>query len=1514
MSTILGFLGDLLPFLLVMLAVSSTCIWLATCIAVVLGRRGSAAIRHRLWGLSMVAVLVAPILISTLPTPRWTTWNLPSIPAGSPSSILNRIVPNEAPDAEQSERSERRSAVDSVGPNAASRILVDDGHDVSMQSDAANPPRLDKVGTSITTKPERERAQASSVSITNRGAWQILSRRALLTVACWIWLAGAAVSGILLAVSLRHVSRWLRNAIPLEVGREVDLCCELCRHLSIASPIQMVISPETLVPFVTGLRRPVLVLPTGSGQWTTERLKVVIAHELMHVRRGDVLWQLIGRVCLIPTWFHPLGWYAMSRLRIECEHACDDAVLLSGELPCDYASHLVEIAAGLRRSAQLLPTHVVAMAKHSLVEARVRSILDSQRRRHPVSHPRAWCFALGMFAAIVLIVTILPGRSESKPPNSDHSQVVAQNTLPPLPPMAIGGGKPQAEGRPSRIDEALDEPISREFPEGVSFTEILTSLVEGYQIPIRFDEMSFMRSRIEWSHLPGYVGKGVKLRDLLNEILTPLLPVDDGALDLHDSHGVLVVASKRAQNSPDIPRESVVLTTITGSVHDQNGHPISKARIEIRSGYQSTFMLSDGEGCFRVRTEFNAPYGLSILATDPATQHQVSWRFAPSWNPPAKTVPVAELVVKPLKKVIVEVVDEADSPVVGATVGASFDSRSSALVAHSDAEGKVEFSLTEGKLVGHIFAAARGKGVDYISYLDTRAYSEPDRKQPEQPEGHVRLKLTGARTITLNVRDEDGQPVSGVQFYPWLLRKPGDPLAELNLSMFQNFGRETTNQEGVAVFDWMPNETTGKGLTQFWHDSRKHIRRRVIHDPKKSPDGKLDVILQKPVMITGKVTSEDGQPVIGATISATGADYFHDQCRVSAKSGPDGSYTLSVFPHQIYLLVATTADQTLKGARDGILVYPGKPLTEMNLELKPSTRVFGRVTIGPNAQPVKGQQIQFYQYGKDLHQFQDAAFPNPDNENTWVCPMTVHATTTDADGQYEMQLSTGQFDIRGPEQHKVAKFEIKDRTPHEFNFHSERPDKGSYRGRVVTGESETPVENATVEIVAHSEFGRSIGATTDSDGRFHLTRGLFRSAFYARNKDRSLAGLIEIGPDDMEGTIKISPTATYSARILDHQGQPLPVGSKIQYGVHVHMGEKNAPFMTSYGGHGITREDGRVTFSGMVVGAKYHLSLEAENGRSWQGITEIIPKSSEPKDLGDLLLKPPVEPYKPPTLEQRIETAFQKPQSGTERYHSALVDAKLSHQHILVVFADPNRPATKSLYVAYYDDNEVRKLTHEFRAIAVPLTDEKLEAAQELATNLDLKLPVDGSPLLLIANDQGEVLGTARGDELSTGDPAVVDSAKLHAFLQRHVPSKVDAKQLLTDALEQAQRENKRVIVQQTATWCGPCWSLSRFLNKHRSIWEKDYIWIKMDERWQDVALVMKPIRKSAEGGIPWTAILDADGNVLVNSNQADGQNMGFPSASEPEGIEHFLMMLKSTAQRMNDEDLETLKVDLSKK
>src|SRR5213075_355749 len=118
-----------------------------------------------------------------------------------------------------------------------------------------------------------------------------------------------------------------------------------------------------------GMTRAKVLLPADALEWPADRIRIVLAHELAHVRRGDWMIQMAVELLCAAYWFNPLVWIAARRLRLESEQACDDAVLTLGVEAPEYAAHLLEVArAFTAHRASVFPAP--AMARPSSLERR----------------------------------------------------------------------------------------------------------------------------------------------------------------------------------------------------------------------------------------------------------------------------------------------------------------------------------------------------------------------------------------------------------------------------------------------------------------------------------------------------------------------------------------------------------------------------------------------------------------------------------------------------------------------------------------------------------------------------------------------------------------------------------------------------------------------------------------------------------------------------------------------------------------------------------------------------------------------------------------------------------------------------------------------------------------------------------------------------------------------------------------------------------------------------------------
>jgi TonB family protein len=192
-----------------------------------------------------------------------------------------------------------------------------------------------------------------------------------------LWVTGCLLSILRLVVGFS----WMRKSSrPFLDERSCRMLREMCpdRHVALLT------SGKKSMPITWGLFPPRIVLPAEAEAWREDRLRVVLCHELAHVRRRDWAWQMAAEIVKAIYWFHPMVWLAARRLRQESEIACDDIVLNSGLSATLYANELLSLTTMLKDSGWV-EGPVLAMAKTSDLERRFTSMLNPLLNRRPVT-------------------------------------------------------------------------------------------------------------------------------------------------------------------------------------------------------------------------------------------------------------------------------------------------------------------------------------------------------------------------------------------------------------------------------------------------------------------------------------------------------------------------------------------------------------------------------------------------------------------------------------------------------------------------------------------------------------------------------------------------------------------------------------------------------------------------------------------------------------------------------------------------------------------------------------------------------------------------------------------------------------------------------------------------------------------------------------------------------------------------------------------------------------------------
>lgn len=197
------------------------------------------------------------------------------------------------------------------------------------------------------------------------------------------WLAGAAAFilrqfGIYL--SFRHTARrWYREPSDRKIPEIFD---RLRHDMGIGKPIRIKICRKIESPMITGLFRPVLLLP--HEEYQKEDLELILKHELVHFKRGDLWFKLLLILANALHWFNPFIYIMVREANKDIEISCDEEVLKGADtsLRKRYGERILELTRGNKRRAAPVSTNFYG--GKGMLKSRLRHIFDEREKKRGI--------------------------------------------------------------------------------------------------------------------------------------------------------------------------------------------------------------------------------------------------------------------------------------------------------------------------------------------------------------------------------------------------------------------------------------------------------------------------------------------------------------------------------------------------------------------------------------------------------------------------------------------------------------------------------------------------------------------------------------------------------------------------------------------------------------------------------------------------------------------------------------------------------------------------------------------------------------------------------------------------------------------------------------------------------------------------------------------------------------------------------------------------------------------------
>jgi beta-lactamase regulating signal transducer with metallopeptidase domain len=241
-----------------------------------------------------------------------------------------------------------------------------------------------------------------------------------------IWCAGAGLSALATCVGLWRLRtiRASASSVPDWVQGEA---ARVASAMGVVRAFELRQTQSIQTPCLVGVLGPMILLPARQCESRySDELPAILAHELAHLKGGDLFWNAWLNALAIGLWFHPLAW----RMRLAHADACDAVCdALASDYVGDAGVYGRTLARLTLRIADPGTAPGLAMTRVSSVERRIAAV-----RRHvfrtALSRRRAALAVAIATAAITVLGGLAFVRSQAEPPSAAPPQVATAEAQP----------------------------------------------------------------------------------------------------------------------------------------------------------------------------------------------------------------------------------------------------------------------------------------------------------------------------------------------------------------------------------------------------------------------------------------------------------------------------------------------------------------------------------------------------------------------------------------------------------------------------------------------------------------------------------------------------------------------------------------------------------------------------------------------------------------------------------------------------------------------------------------------------------------------------------------------------------------------------------------------------------------------------------------------------------------------------------------------------------------------------
>lgn len=819
---------------------------------------------------------------------------------------------------------------------------------------------------------------------------------------------------------------------------------------------------------------------------------------------------------------------------------------------------------------------------------------------------------------------------------------------------------------------------------------------------------------------------------------------------------------------------------ISGTVVDQNDKPVPDAEVYTvflhDKPKKSHFSKSDTTGRFRIditdqftpeNLRFSDGIGVTVYAKSLngemlASRHCAVYTYGDTEE--------LKLKLSQIIPVRAKVLDEQGQPISGARFCVVPLWSNHLEEVQSDDEGNVEYTLTQTSFAVNEFE---------LQYLYFCVYKEgygfatlplKEFKKNEQNPKPLEFQLLPGKSVRFRVLDPQGKPMPNAEVGFNHVAKPDAFQIYLQI-------KGKTDAQGEYEFNMIPQNADV--VFHFYVNCPDGISvlQNPIYNPysKMEKDGPMEVKTVAPVLLSGTIRDEQGNPLPDTHLNIVSRNYREGKPHFFryTKTDADGKYSIPVYPDYAYLHPDIVGVPVTHGIflSDPRVIFPGKPIDDFDFTAQKLYKVSGEVAISDKV--LKSMEVQQHKY-IDFKFIDQDTDPNKVYEQITAVDSTGEEITysnhkfkgntyveagKENSAKYVIYLPEGKFKVisnnnqieeatvtvTGGESETVFNLTAK---PLQTTMDGS---KRLYTGRVVRKNADdelVPVVGAIVE--EESSMGMTPSETktkTDANGEFTFlaSNDSNQPSFFVRTEDFSEVGYAKAVKPSEEMEIELFPAASLKMRLTDPKTKNAVTNSKVMCIGPVRMGEGMVfpPYFRDL------RSDakGNIAMKGFIPRVMYQIQCIPPNSDSPEETSAMVGMfiALEPGefDAGDVNI---VDVRSPREMIQYVFAPFREQASAKQRYVKSCNNSKDSKKPVLVFFA---HAGTSEDHLAFMNwvmtvvfGIQGQKYLAAYEYVPVDLSKESPESTkpQELAKLLGVTLPDESEFLICVTDSEGKLL------------------------------------------------------------------------------------------------------------------------------------------------------------------------------